>query len=47
MKNVGTTQISLVRITNQSNVACGDEIDRDYHPSSLSPMADYLAGRQH
>ena len=25
MKNVGTTQIPLVRITNQSNVACGDE----------------------
>lgn len=25
MKNVGTTQISLVGITNQSNVACGDE----------------------
>ena len=28
MKNIGTTQIPLARITNQSNVACGDETTR-------------------
>ena len=38
MKNTGTTQIPLARITNQSNVACGDETTR------LSPIQPVTYG---